>query len=214
MTYDPRNNIEDIRDDDVASEEEEGGRGAGEEQTPLPTLKSILEAALPSFLFVCIVLRFFGSASERSNNPIIMALRWYVPGTTCSILAATSRHSTSTDQSSCQDQSTILMSSALAGILASASASQHFETHEGGSALAGLVAGALIPAALSIVSNLCMKYHITATMTNILCGGGVGMMVGGLMYFSSAAYLLSTCNGWIRCLIRWKRITISLLIQF
>lgn len=136
MTYDPRNNIEGIRDDDVATEEEEeeGGRGAGEEQTPLPTLKSILEAALPSFLFVCIVLRFFGSAMKSSNNPLIIALRYMVPGTTCSILAATSRHSTS----SSTDQSTILMSSALAGILASASASQHFETHEGGSALAGL----------------------------------------------------------------------------
>ena len=176
MTYDPHGNIEGIRDDDVATEEE--GGGAGEEQTPLPTLKSILEAALPSFLFVCIVLRFFGSASERSNNPIIMAVRYMVPGTTCSILAATSRHSTS----SSTDQSTILMSSALAGILASASASQHhLETHEGGSALAGLIAGALIPAALSLVSNLCIKYHITATMTNVVCGGGVGMMVGGLM---------------------------------
>lgn len=206
MIYDPRNNIiEGSREDDVATEEGEEGRGAGEEQTPLPTLKSILEAALPSFLFVCIVLRFFGSATlKRSNNPLIMALRFMVPGTTCSILAATSRHSTT----STTDQSTILMSSALAGILASASASQHLETHEGGSALAGLVAGALIPAALSLVSNLCIKHHITATMTNVVCGGGVGMMVGGLMHFSSAAYLLSTCTGWIRCLIRWKRITI------
>lgn len=212
MTYDPSNYVEGSIDG-VATEGE-GGGGSGKEQTPLPTLKSILEAALPSFLFVCIILRFFGSASKRSNNPlmtaeIVYALRYIVPGTTCSILAASSRHSSSSaDQSSCQDQSTILMSSALAGILASASASQHLGTHEGGSALAGLIAGASIPKALSLVSKLCIKYHITATMTNIICGGGVGMMVGMIMHFSSAAYLLSICTGWIRCLIRWKRITI------
>lgn len=206
MTYDPKHNDQDGSCVDSTSEV-----GVGQETTPLPSLKSILEAALPSFLFVCIVLRFFGGSAGDNRSSLIAeieySLRYFVPGTTCSILAATSRQSSSTSQSS-QDQSTILLSSALAGILVSASASQlNDNSNEGGSALAGLIAGASIPLALSTVSNLCVKYHMTATMTNIICGGGVGIMVGMIMHLSSAAYILSICTGWVRCIIRFRRIT-------
>ena len=208
MTYDPEHNIQDnSRGDNIAEE------GVDQETTPMPSLKSILEAALPSFLFVCVVLRFFGSYVGRDDKSSMMAeieysLRYIVPGTTCSILAATSRHAPSTNSQSSQDQSTILLASTLAGILTSASASQLADIHEGGSALAGLIAGASIPLALSKVSNLCVKYHITATMTNIVCAGGVGIMVGMFMHLSSAASTLSIFTGWVRCLIRWRRITI------
>jgi hypothetical protein len=206
MAYDPKHGFQDGGKGDNTTEE-----GAGQETTPLPSLKSILEAALPSFLFVCVALRFFGGSVGDDESSIAAeieySLRFIVPGATCSILAATSRHSPSTNQSS-QDQSTILMASALAGIMASASASQLDDIHEGGSALAGLIAGASIPLALSTVSNLCVKYHITATMTNIVCGGGVGIMVGMIMHLSRAAYILSILTGCVRCLIRWRRITI------
>jgi hypothetical protein len=98
------------------------------------------------------------------------------------------------------------MASTLAGILASASASKLDGHGEGGSALAGLIAGASIPLAMSKVSNLCVKYHITATMTNVVCGGGVGILVGLIMHFSGVANSLSILTGWVRCLIRWRRI--------
>lgn len=200
MMYDPKHNYQDDSSDYTSM---------GQEITPLPSLKSILEAALPSFLFVCIALRFLSASLGDGKLSMIAeieyVLRYIVPGTTCSILAATSLHSSSTSQS--QDQSTILLSSALAGILASASASQLDDnTIEGGSALAGLIAGASIPPTLSAVSNLCVKYHITATMTNIVCGGGVGMMVGMIMHLSGAAYALSIFTGLIRCLIQFRRI--------
>jgi hypothetical protein len=207
MIYDPKHNIQDSSRGDNTTKE-----GAEQETTPMPSLKSILEAALPSFLFVCVLLRFYGGSVGDDKSSMMAeieySLRYIVPGTTCSILAATSRHSPSTNNQSSQDQSTILLASALAGILASASASQLADIHEGGSALAGLIAGASIPLALSKVSNLCVKYHITATMTNIVCGGGVGIMVGMFMHLSSAASTLSIFTGWVRCLIRWKRITI------
>lgn len=210
MTYDPKHNFQDGSRSDNTTEEE-GQETTPQETNPMPSLKSILEAALPSFLFVCVVLRFFGSSVGDDRSSMIAeieySLRYIVPGVTCSILAATSRHSPSTNRSS-QDQSTILMASALAGILASASASKLDDIHEGGSALAGLIAGASIPLALSTVSNLCVKYHITATMTNIVCGGGVGIIVGMIIYLSSIAHVLSIITGWLRCLIRWRRITI------
>lgn len=184
-----------------------GDNSSGEvaEATPLPGLKSILESALPSSLFVCIVLRFF--ASTMDNEMIEYSLRYKVPGITCSILAATSRRSSSDDQN-VHDLSTILIASTVAGAWASASSSQLEGFHEGGSALAGLIAGASIPYALSTVSNLCVRYHITATMTNILCGGGVGMIVGMMMHLSGAAYILSISTGWVRCLIRWRKISV------
>lgn len=209
MTYDPKHNVQDGSRSDNAAKEE-----AGPETTPLPSLKSILEAALPTFLLVCIILRFFGSSGGEDKlsmrAEVEYSLRYIALGTTCSILAATSRHSPSTNESS-QDQSTILLASALSGVVVSASASASQldgGIHEGGSALAGLITGAAIPRALSTVSNLCVKCHITATMTNIVCGGGVGMMVGMVMHLSNAAYILSIFTGWVRCLIQLRRITI------
>ena len=200
MTYDYI--VDDIRDNTTQGED-----AGGETATPLPSLKSILESTLPSFLFVCIFLRFFngGTAMNNTTMKIEYCLRYYVPGISCSILAATSRDSSSTHRSS-QDLSTTLLSSALAGVLSSAS-SQLDDIHEGGSALAGLLAGSLVPLALSFVSNLCVKHNVTATMTNLVCGGGVGMIVGMIMHWSSTAYVLSVFTGWVRCLIRWKQIS-------
>ena len=104
----------------------------------------------------------------------------------------------------------IIQSASIAGVLASASASQSAfsgnESYGGGSALAGLVAGALIPVVLTKVSNLCFRYHVTATMTNILCGGGVGMLVGVFMHISGLAYGLGLITGAIRSMLRWRRL--------
>jgi len=201
-----------------------------DKKASIPTLKSILEAALPSFLFVCISLRMINTWGEdatrqicpwiqqdevNKSTPICVmtyALQHIAIGTTCSILAATSRSSSpdsssSGNNTSIGDQSTLLMSATVAGVLASASASQSSLSSffiGGGGALAGLVAGALIPVVLSKVSKFCFRYHVTATMTNILCGGGVGLMVGVLMHFSGLSQLLGLITGIIRNLLRWR----------
>ncbi|KAL7463864.1 hypothetical protein ACHAXS_004215 [Conticribra weissflogii] len=200
----------------------------------VPTLKSILEAALPSFLFVTISLRFMDTLTDGAKNGIAgsdgdsemictrqtkfsiveYALRYIVNGTTCSVLAATSRQGKQPNNSSTNtvdsvvDQSTILMAASLAGIMTSASASQASDSfsENGGSAIAGLIAGSIIPPAMKVVSNMCNRYHVTVTMTNILLGGGVGILVGGFMHLSGLAYGCGLLTGVIRCFMRWKRI--------
>lgn len=57
---------------------------------------------------------------------------------------------------------------------------------------------------MKIVSNLCHKYHVTATMTNILCGGGVGTLVGSMIHISGLPHVLRLLTGIIRCAIRWR----------
>lgn len=93
-------------------------------------------------------------------------------------------------------------------MLASASASRPYSfpasSIGGGGALAGLVAGACIPSVLAGVSDFCFRRHVTATMTNILCGGGVGAFVGTCMHLSGLAQSLSLLTGAIRSLIRWR----------
>ena len=200
--------------------------------SPLPTLKSILEAALPTFLFVCITLHLTNNTldggeqsttmctwredqegGQNDNEPISIvkyALEHLVLGTTCCVLAASSLANGS-------DQSTLLQSATIAGVLTSASASQsvYHATFSvpsnigGGSALAGLIAGACIPSVMNKVCNLCHQFNITATMTNILCGGGVGMLVGLMMYISGLAHGLGLLTGVIRLLIRWKKVMLS-----
>ena len=201
--------------------------------TPLPTLKSILEAALPTFLFVCITLRLTNNTwdggeqsttttctwqedqegGQNDNTPISIvkyALEHLVLGTTCCVLAASSLANGG-------DQSTLLQSATIAGVLTSASASQSVyhttlsvpSNVGGGSALAGLIGGAFIPSVMKKVCNLCHRFNITATMTNILCGGGVGMLVGVMMYISGLAHGLGLLTGVIRCLIRWKKVMLS-----
>ncbi|KAL9185759.1 hypothetical protein ACHAXT_003536 [Thalassiosira profunda] len=179
-------------------------------ESPVPTMKSILEAALPAFLFVCLALRLLDTWAgggmentrlpaqgdeQREHSPTSMirfALRHLVPVTTCCILAATSRSASVSNQPN-EDQSTLLMEAV----------STHYN---GGSALAGLVSGALVPVVLSKTSRLCNRYHVTATMTNILCGGGVGMLVGMTMHLSGIARSLSLATGAVRSLIRWRRV--------
>mmetsp|Transcript_41552 Transcript_41552/g.75958 ORF Transcript_41552/g.75958 Transcript_41552/m.75958 type:complete len:483 (-) Transcript_41552:10-1458(-) len=201
---------------------------------PIPTLKSIVEAALPSFLFACIALRLINAWGKdvtgdaclwnqqdeqnkhTSMSVMTYALQHIVTGTTCCILAATSRSSSPSASSSSSpnnpsvDQSTLLMSATIAGVLASASASQSaFSSSSiggGGGALAGLVAGAFVPFVLTKVSYFCYRYHVTATMTNILCGGGVSMLVGMLMHLSGLAHGLAVFTGAIRSLIRWEKL--------
>lgn len=98
-----------------------------------PTLKSILESALPCFLFVCISLHLINALENRYgmdsatsciwdeendntidlNSPLSIikyALRHIVLGTTCCVLVATSTGGTSVDQS------TLLMVSISFGI--------------------------------------------------------------------------------------------------
>ncbi|KAL7542437.1 hypothetical protein ACHAWF_007179 [Thalassiosira exigua] len=227
MTYDASMDpgpIDRKRDGDVLRDEPESEVS---NSNPKPTLKSIMEAALPTFLFVSIArhaLCSFTSAEdacvwdkqrEHSEDVVFHttshALQHIVIGTTCCILAATSRSSSSDARNGKEDQSTLLMSATTAGVLASASASQaspsSYDGSAGGSALAGLLSGALIPFVLSKVSDCCVRYNVTATMTNVLCGGGVGMLVGTLMHISGVAHGLGLLTGVIRCLLRWTELT-------
>ena len=41
-------------------------------------------------------------------------------------------------------------------------------------------------------------------MTNILCGGGVGTLVGSMIHISGLAHVLRLLTGIIRCAIRWR----------
>lgn len=215
------------------------GQGSGgSKPTATPTLKSILEAALPAFLFVCIALRLINlwyknddddaclwneqnCRKERASIDLIRyALQHIVLGTTCCILAATSRMSTSSSPSpdnASVDQSTLLMSASIAGVLASASATQsafnsppapNHVSYGGGTALAGLVAGSFIPSVMTKVSNLCVTCTVTATGTNIICGGGVGLMVGVMMHLSGLAHGLGFVTGAIRSLLRWRKLVL------
>lgn len=221
MTYDATSNSIESNESSTVDPKNEGDSNSN----PVPTLKSILEAALPSFLFVCIALRLIssweGSSGEgacawdgQTGNDILTSmsaikyvLRHIVLGTTCCVLAASSYSNNASG-----DSSTLLMSASVAGVLASASASQSAfpsnENYSGGSALAGLIAGAFVPSVLTKVSNICFQYHVTATMTNILCGGGVGMLVGMLMH-SGVAQGLSLVTGAIRSLLRGRLLLIS-----
>ena len=45
-------------------------------------------------------------------------------------------------------------------------------------------------------------------MTNILCGGGVGLCVGLFMHVSGLAHGLAVLTGVIRSLVRWKRLIV------
>eukprot|EP00956_Cyclotella_meneghiniana_P006992 scaffold9402_cov77-Cyclotella_meneghiniana.AAC.7 len=192
----------------------------------VPSLKSILEAALPSSLFVSITYRFIllwfveiedekeesCSNSMMQQHPIrvlVFALRHIVLGTSLSVLAATSRNGDPTRNSG--DQSTLILSSALAGVIASSSTSlsAEYTSCGSGSALAGLLAGALVPPLSSCLSYFCIRHHITATMTNILLGGGVGTMVGLSIHLSGLAKLLGFLTGVIRCILQWRRLSIS-----
>jgi hypothetical protein len=188
----------------------------------MPSLKSILESVLPSNLFVCISLRFISlwfpdtDANESVCNNILMlqvqktlqvleyALRHIVLGTSCSVLAATSR-----SQSNSGDQSTILLAPSLAEVITSSSASlaSSILSCGGGSALAGLVVGSWIPSLMHTMSKFCLRHHITATMSNILSGGGVGMFVGLAMHISGLARALGVVSGVVRCILQWRRLT-------
>ena len=102
-------------------------------------------------------------------------------------------------------------SATIAGVLTSASASQSagspcLSTDEAGGALAGLIAGAFVPTVMGKVSSICHQHHVTATMTNILCGGGAGMLVGLLMHLSGIAHGLGLVTRIVRSLLRWKRL--------
>ena len=189
---------------------------AGASMNIMPSLKSILEAALPSFLFVCMSIRFISvwltenEVDEHawSNTPIQQeqpikvlefALRHIVTGTACCVLSATSRSTETTGT---------LIAATLTGIITTSSASLASNTTScgGGGALAGLVAGALLPPAISAVSIVCTKYNVTATMTNILLAGGVGTSVGLFMHISGLAYLLGVLTGLIRCLLQLRKL--------
>ena len=88
-------------------------------------------------------------------------------------------------------------------MLSSSSASQSVG---GGSALAGLIAGAFVPHATAMIADACHRYHVTATMTSVLCGGGSGMIVGVLMHLSGVAQGLGMLTGALRCLLRWRKL--------
>ncbi|EJK71505.1 hypothetical protein THAOC_07048 [Thalassiosira oceanica] len=178
---------------------------------PIPSLKSILEAALPSFLVLCIANfaldSFGGVAKERTSidrfrgdeDILRFVLRCIVPGTICCILAATSRN---TDTKS--DQSTLIQTSTLAGILSSAAAFHGMGDSMGGGAMAGLVAGSTVPKSLNYASILCRRYNVTATMTNCILGGGVGIVIGLGMHISGLSFALSLLTGMIRQTIRFE----------
>ena len=183
---------------------------------PIPSLKSILEAALPSFLVLCIAVRaidlFGGDANEcRSTDQfrgdedtIRFVLRCILPGTICCILAATSRN---TDRNS--DQSTLIQTSTLAGVLSSAAAFHGMgNSSSGGGAMAGLVAGSTVPKSLEYASLLCRRYNVTATMTNCILGGGVGILIGLGMHFSGLSSALSHLTGVMRQTIRFEVVTV------
>jgi hypothetical protein len=95
-------------------------------------------------------------------------------------------------------------SATIAGVLSSVSASQSVH---GGGALAGLIAGALVPFAATRVADSCRRCHVTATMTNFLCGGGAGAIVVVLMHLSGVARGLGMLTGALRCLLRWRKLT-------
>ena len=182
---------------------------------PIPSLKSILEAALPSFLVICIALRtmdWFGEVAEECSSidrfrgdedAIRFVFRCIMP-TICCILAATSRN---TDRNS--DQSTLIQTSTLAGILASASAFHGLgNSSSGGGSVAGLVAGSTVPKSLEYASSLCRRYNVTATMTNCILGGGVGIAIGLAMHISGLSSALSLLTGMIRQTIRFEILTV------
>lgn len=189
----------------------------------LPSLRSILESALPSFLFVCMTLRFmsqqfsqsetqegvctYSSMQQEPVRVLEYALKHIVLGTTCCVLAATSR---SKDSSVNGDQSVILLAATLAGVITSASVSlvPSVQSCGGGSALAGLVAGACIPSFISAVLNLCVRFQITATMTNCLLAGGVGIATGLWMYLSGISYALSALTAVVRCTLQWRKLSV------
>lgn len=167
-----------------------------------PTLKSILESCLPSFLAVCFTCRVLAVLESRMRHDengivsfflkdilhgetgkiVVDQLKYQALPTVCSVVAATSLAS---------DHGPIVI---MASVVASMSCR--------GSVLSGLLTGLFVSKLMDRCLFICIKSGIPATMTNILVAGFVGPIVALLTHSIGLATILSSVTSAIRYLVR------------
>jgi len=136
--------------------------------TKAPQMKSILEACLPAFITVSILLSFLGRISLPSDAfgssqledwklNLEVQLETKVLPTVCCIISANSYAP--------EHGSTAIMASGVASLC----------VHH--SVLGGLITGYLTAILVRHTLLFCVRINVPATMTNIICAGGVGGIV-------------------------------------
>lgn len=125
-------------------------------QKEKPGLRSIFESCLPIFLVNCVSCEIFGQYGVVPHE-LMSQMRYQLLPTVCAIVTATSLAP--------EHNSTAIMAATIASV----------GCH--GSVVSGLFAGWLISRCLSRVLFTCIKMKIPATMTNIILGGVVGLVI-------------------------------------
>lgn len=136
--------------------------------TKAPQMKSILEACLPAFITVSILLSILGRISLPSDAfgssqledwklNLKVQLETKVLPTVCCIISANSYAP--------EHGSTAIMASGVASLC----------VHH--SVLGGLITGYLTAILVRHTLLFCVRMNVPATMTNIICAGGVGGIV-------------------------------------
>jgi len=155
-----------------------------ENQIHKPQIGSVLDSCLPAFVAVCMIVRVLESISDSTSNVEVLrrVLEWHALPTACCVTTA-----------NCfapEHGSLTLMAASVASMGC------------GGSVVGGLLAGWLVSKLLGrVLFYVCIQNNIPATMTNILVGGGVGVLLAASMHLSGLASLLNTLTDTMRWIL-------------
>lgn len=146
-----------------------------------PGIRSILEACLPAFIMNCIACEFLSRFGVLSHQ-LETQLRYHVLPTISAVVTTTSL--------SPEHKSTSIMSAVIASVSCR------------GSVLSGLLAGWLVSFLLGEALFLCIKLKIPATMTNIVLGGFIGIIIALGLELTGISQVLSQCTEVLRNIIK------------
>ena len=178
------------------------------EEESKPSLRSVLDSCVPTFVAVCVTCRLLELAMIWLTNhdfdlePYSMALfeevvailtslylplQEYALPTVCAVVAANAYAP--------ELGPIVLMASVIASISCS------------GSSLAGLVAGRAVAYLCQRTLFGCIRRNVPATMTNVLVAGGVGCFVAILFGTCGLVHLLTWLGDALRSVIRLSFLT-------
>ena len=161
-------------------------------QRNLPTLKSVLEACLPAFIAVCVLLRCLDLYASKVGDfdgdvfggvsHLKWFLEWHVLPTVCCIVAAYSYAP--------EHGIVVLMPAAISSCVC------------GGSVIAALLTGRVIAYLVGRTMYACIRLKIPATMTNIIVAGGTGVLVSTILSYSRIVVAFCALTQLIRGIIQ------------
>jgi hypothetical protein len=146
-----------------------------------PGVRSILEACLPAFVLNCVACEILSRFGVLTNE-LETLLRYHVLPTISAVVTTTSL--------SPEHKSTSIMSAVIASLSCR------------GSVLSGLLAGWLVSLLLGEALFLCIKLKMPATMTNIILGGFVGMIIAIGLERTGIVHLLCQCTEMLRNIVQ------------